>query len=128
MQTIFPILRYNDAREANRGLGSAFGFVQLFSVPGSGPYVRHAQLKRGRNLVMAGSVRPDDGIARPMTLGSSTQMLAVYVENPDEHFQRAQAAGAKILIRRRLQTSDRGSITSSIWKGIPDIWQVSAIS
>jgi hypothetical protein len=37
MQTIFPILRYNDAREANRGLGSAFGFVQLFSVPESGP-------------------------------------------------------------------------------------------
>jgi len=46
-------------------------------------------------------------------------MLAVYVENPDEHFQRAQAAGAKILIRRRLPTSDRGSITPSIWKGIP---------
>jgi uncharacterized glyoxalase superfamily protein PhnB len=97
MQTIFPILRYNDAREAIRWLGSVFGFVQLFSVPESGPYVRHAQLKLGRNLVMVGSVPPDDGIASPMTLGSSTQMLAVYVENPDEHFQRAKAAGAKIL-------------------------------
>jgi hypothetical protein len=67
MQTIFPILRYNDAREVIRGPGSAFGFVQLFSVPESGPYVRQAQLKLGRNLVMVGSVRPDDGVASPMT-------------------------------------------------------------
>ena len=97
MQTIYPILRYNNAREAICWLGSAFGFEQLFSVPESGPYVRHAQLKLGGNLIMVGSVRPDDGIASPATLGSSTQMLAIYVEDPDEHFRRAQAAGAKIL-------------------------------
>jgi uncharacterized glyoxalase superfamily protein PhnB len=97
MQTIFPILRYNDARAAIRWLDSVFGFVQLFSVPESGPYVRHAQLKLGGNLIMVGSIRPDDGIVSPMALGSSTQMLAVYVENPDAHFERAQAAGARIL-------------------------------
>ena len=97
MQTIFPILRYNDARAAIRWLGSAFGFVQLFSVPESGSYVRHAQLKLGGNLIMVGSIRPDDGIGSPLALGSSTQMLAVYVENPDAHFERAKAGGAKIL-------------------------------
>ena len=97
MQTIFPILRYNDARAAIRWLGFAFGFVEIFSVPESGPYVRHAQLKLGHNLVMVGSVRPDDGIASPRALGSSTQMLAVYVEDPDAHFERARAAGGEIL-------------------------------
>lgn len=35
MQTIFPILRYNDAREAMRSLCATFGFVELFSVPES---------------------------------------------------------------------------------------------
>ena len=95
MQTIFPILRYNNAREASGWLGSAFGFEQVLSVPESGPYVRHAQLKLGRNLIMVGSVRPDDGIASPATLGSSTQMLAIYVEGPDEHFRWAQGAGAE---------------------------------
>ena len=40
MQTIFPILRYNDIRS----LCATFGFVELFSVPESGPFVRHAQL------------------------------------------------------------------------------------
>ena len=97
MQTIFPILRYSDARAAIQWLCLAFGFVEVFSVPKSGDYVRHAQLKLSRNLIMVGSVRPDDGIASPKTVGSATQMLAVYVEDPDEHFRRAEAAGANIL-------------------------------
>ena len=44
MQTIFPILRYNDARVAIQSLCAMFGFIELFSVPESGPGVRHAQL------------------------------------------------------------------------------------
>lgn len=96
MQTIFPILRCNDARAAIHWLCSAFGFVQLFSVPESGDYVRHAQLKLGKNLIMVGSVRSDDGIVSPQG-GSATQMLAVYIENPDIHFEQARTAGAKIL-------------------------------
>jgi uncharacterized glyoxalase superfamily protein PhnB len=97
MQTIFPILRYNDARAAIRWLCDAFGCVELFCTPEHGSYVRHARLKLGENLIMVGSVRPDDGIASPKSLGSATQMLAVYVADPDQHYKRAQAAGAKIL-------------------------------
>jgi len=97
MQTIFPILRYNDARAAITWLSSAFGFEEQFCVPEHGLYVRHARLKLGQNLIMLGSVRPDDGIASPQTVGSSTQMLAVYIEDPDAHFEQAKAAGAKIL-------------------------------
>lgn len=97
MQTIFAILRYNDARAAIRWLSSAFALVEVFSVPESGDYVRHAQLKLGHNLIMVGSVRPGDGVASPKALGAATQMLAVYVEDPDAHYARAQAAGAVIL-------------------------------
>jgi uncharacterized glyoxalase superfamily protein PhnB len=97
MQTIFPILRYDDAREAIRWLCDAFGFAEVFSVPETGEYVRHARLKLGTNVIMVGSVRPDDGIASPAALGAATQMLAVYIEDPDSHFARAQAAGAKIV-------------------------------
>jgi uncharacterized glyoxalase superfamily protein PhnB len=96
MQTIFPILRYNDARAAIRWLCAAFGFEELFSVPETGDYVRHAQLRLGTNIIMLGSVRPDDGMASPQALGAVTQSLCVYVEDPDSHFRRAQAAGAQI--------------------------------
>jgi len=96
MQTIFPILRYNDARGAIRLLCEAFGFVELFSVPESGGFVRHAQLKLGTNVIMLGSVRPDEGMASPQALGTSTQAIYVYVDDLDAHFERAQAAGAEI--------------------------------
>lgn len=97
MQTIFPLLRYEDARAAIGWLAAAFGFVELFSVPESGPLVRHAQLRLGTNVVMLGSVRAGDGIATPRALGGSTQALCVWVEDPDAHFERARAAGAEIV-------------------------------
>jgi uncharacterized glyoxalase superfamily protein PhnB len=96
MQTIFPILRYNDARAAMRSLCATFGFIELFSVPESGPIVRHAQLKLGTNVIMLGSARPDELMASPQVLGAATQALYVYVDDLDAHFERARLAGAEI--------------------------------
>lgn len=96
MQTIFPVLRYEDARAAIQWLCTAFGFVELFSVPESGDFVRHAQLRLGSNIVMLGSVRPGEEMGTPRTLGRSTQALCVYVEDLGAHFDRARDAGADI--------------------------------
>ncbi len=62
MQAIFPMLRYNDARQAIAWLCNAFGFSELFSTPQTGPFVRHAQLKLGGNIIMVGSVRAGDDL------------------------------------------------------------------
>jgi len=97
MQTIFPILRYRDARAAIRWLCAAFGFHEVFSVPESGQVVRHAQLQLGTNVIMLGSVRPNDGMTTPQEAGTATQALAVYVEDVAEHYERAQANGADIV-------------------------------
>ena len=59
MPTIFPILRYNDGRAAIRWPCVTFGFVERFSVPDSGPLVRHAQLKLGSNMVWLVRKRSD---------------------------------------------------------------------
>jgi uncharacterized glyoxalase superfamily protein PhnB len=96
MQTIFPIVRYEDARAAIEWLCTAFGFVPLLCVPESGSTVRHAQLRLGSNIVMLGSVRPDDGIGSPRRVGAATQALCVHVADLDAHFARAQSAGAEI--------------------------------
>ena len=96
MQTIFPILRYNDARGAIRSLGATFGFVELFSVPESGQIVRHAQLRLGTNVIMLGSARPGERMTSPQALGAATQALYVYVDDLDGHFERARSAGAEI--------------------------------
>ena len=78
-------------------LCSAFGFRVEFAVPDAGPVVRHAQLKLGTNIIMLGSTRAGDGMKSPSTLGAATQMICVYVDDPDAHYERARAAGAKIL-------------------------------
>ena len=96
MQKIFPLLRYRDARGAIRSLSETFGFVELFSVPQSGPFVRHAQLELGGNVIMLGSVRPDDLMDSPQGCGMATQALCVHVEDVDAHFERARSAGAEI--------------------------------
>ena len=96
MQTIFPILRYTDARAAIQWLCATFGFVELFSVPESGQVVRHAQLRLGTNVIMLGSTRPDERMASPQELGAATQALCVHVEDLDAHFERVRSAGATI--------------------------------
>jgi len=107
MQTIIPILRYNDARGAIRWLCATFGFVELFSVPESGQFVRHAQLRLDTNIIMLGSVRPDESIVSPQALGTTTQALCVYVDDVDAHFERARSAGAEIT--KPPQNTDFGS-------------------
>ena len=96
MQTIFPVLRYKDARGAIRWLCEAFGFVEIFSVPDDGQVVRHAQLRFGTNVIMLGSVRGDDGMTSPLEVGLSTQALCVYVDDVDGHFEQTRSAGAEI--------------------------------
>jgi uncharacterized glyoxalase superfamily protein PhnB len=107
VQTIFPILRYANARDAIRWLCAVFGFVEVFSVPEAGPTVRHAQLRLGSNIIMLGSVRGEDGIESPQVLGSTTQALCVYVEDLDAHFEHARREGAQIL--RSPEQTDFGS-------------------
>ena len=99
MQTIFPMLRYHDARGAVAWLCRVFGFTEVFSTPESGAFVRHAQLRLGTNIIMLGSVRPGDGIKTPRDVEAATQALSVYVENVDEHFRQAEAAGAEVVTR-----------------------------
>jgi uncharacterized glyoxalase superfamily protein PhnB len=97
MQTIFPIIRYRDARKAIEWLCKNFGFIELFSVPQSGEIVRHAQLKLGTNIIMLGSVRPDEGIQSPQNIGITTQALYIYVDNLDAHYENAKLAGTEIM-------------------------------
>jgi uncharacterized glyoxalase superfamily protein PhnB len=96
MQTIFSILRYTDARAAIQWLCANFGFVELFSVPELGQFVRHAQLRLGSNVIMLGSVRPDERMASPQVLGAATQALYVHVDDLDAHFERVRSARAEI--------------------------------
>ncbi|MBT2747035.1 MULTISPECIES: VOC family protein [unclassified Lysobacter] len=102
--TIIPSLRYRNAPAAIEWLCRAFGF-EKHAVYQDGETVHHAQLTYGPGMIMLGSV-VDDGdnewskrIVQPDEIGGrETQACSVVVSDADEHYARARAAGAQIVV------------------------------
>jgi uncharacterized glyoxalase superfamily protein PhnB len=93
---ITPYLYYEDVGRALGFLTKAFGF-RKHGNPSRGPdgRINHAAMKLGSAMVMMGC--PGSGYRNPKRLGQATQSLYVNVRGIDEHFRRAQKAGAAIL-------------------------------
>ena len=100
--TIIPTMRYDDAAAAIAWLCEAFGFEEHLVVPGEDGAVVHAQLVFGNGMVMLGSARAsefDDLQKPPSALGGAvSQSPYIIVDDADEHYARAVAAGAEIVI------------------------------
>ena len=92
--SLFPALRYRDARAAADWLERAFGFRRhaLYDAPEGG--VAHAEMQLGNGMVMFGSEGQPDP-ANPWT----TAPFGIYavVDDIDAHYARARAAGAEIV-------------------------------
>ena len=107
-QTIFPALRYKDAKAAIAWLCNAFGF-ERHAVYESGELVDHAELRFGDSILMLGSKRESAPyrVLLPSEANGVTASLYVCVGDVDAHHDRAKAAGAKIV--RPLTDMDYGS-------------------
>lgn len=90
--TVLPHVMYQDLIGAIAWLSKAFGFREhyRYGEPPSG-----AQLHLGNAWIMA--KQGQQGSASPAKLGYGTQSLTVFVDDVEAHFQKAKAAGAKIL-------------------------------
>jgi uncharacterized glyoxalase superfamily protein PhnB len=108
--TVIPTLRYSDAAAAIAWLYEAFGFERHLVVPGEDGAVLHAQLVFGNGMVMLASARAsefDDLQKPPSALGGAvSQSPYIIVDDVDEHYARAVAAGAEIVIE--LKDEDYG--------------------
>lgn len=104
---IYPSITYNDANAAIDWLCKAFGFTRRFVVPGLDGRVEHSELSIGTGVVMVGSPKPELGRISPIGMAGVCQALNVYVEDPDEHYRIAVAAGARVI--RELRTEDYGA-------------------
>jgi predicted enzyme related to lactoylglutathione lyase len=90
--TILPHVHYQDLAEAIAWLTKAFGFAEHYHY---GDPLSGAQIHFGNAWIMLKQASPD--CQSPAQLGYGTQSLSVFVDDVDAHFQRAKAAGAKIL-------------------------------
>jgi uncharacterized glyoxalase superfamily protein PhnB len=87
-------------RDAHRAIDfykRAFGARELMIMPGpDGKGVMHAELKIGDSIIMMGEENPQYDCKSAETLGGSPVSFYLYMENVDEAFKVALAAGAVV--------------------------------
>jgi uncharacterized glyoxalase superfamily protein PhnB len=97
VDTVLPHIVYENVPEAIEWLTRVFGFREHYRY---GESVSGAQMYLGNAYIMVRGVR-EGGVRRgectPAKLEYGTQSVTVFVENVEEHFVRAQSAGAKIV-------------------------------
>ncbi len=100
--SIYPTLRYNDAKAAVAFLTGAFGLTQEEIIANEDGTIAHAELSWEGGVVMLGT-RADP----PGDFDTGRTVLYLPVDEVDAHHDRAVAAGAEIV--RGLVKQDYGS-------------------
>jgi uncharacterized glyoxalase superfamily protein PhnB len=93
VETVLPHVMYRDIDEAITWLSRAFGFLEHYRY-GTDP-VSGAQMRTGNAFVMIKRAEPQ--IALPDQLGYRTHILTIFLDGVEECYERAKAAGARIL-------------------------------
>jgi uncharacterized glyoxalase superfamily protein PhnB len=94
-QTVIPYLLYEDGEAAIGFLERAFGFREAERATGAAGGL-HAELEvaPGTGRIYLG--QPPKGFRNPAVVGR-TSLVHVLVDDVDAHFERARAAGARII-------------------------------
>jgi uncharacterized glyoxalase superfamily protein PhnB len=97
MAQIVPYLYYEDAGPALEFMEKAFGFhiESAFRNP-TNDKVLTAKVRTGKGIILVGAGMEAFGTRAVPDPELVSAMIYVYVENLDEHYARAKAAGARI--------------------------------
>jgi uncharacterized glyoxalase superfamily protein PhnB len=91
--TIYPTLRYVDAKAAVGFLTSAFGFTEEHVTEGPDGAIVHAELSFGNGMVLLGTKA-----AEPSPFDTGRVVVYAVVDDPDSHHDKAVAAGADVVM------------------------------
>lgn len=91
--SVTPYLTVDDAAEAIRFYGQAFGATEIMRLP-MGDKIGHAEIRVGDSVVMLSDEWPDMDKLSPRKRGGATAGLMVYLEDVDAAYQRALDSGA----------------------------------
>jgi len=94
-QTVTPSLTLDNAAEAIEWYKKALGAEELARAVGPDGKIMHAEIRVGNSRIMLND--PMMGQKTPKGMGGSPASLWVYTEDCDSMFNRAVAAGAKVL-------------------------------
>jgi uncharacterized glyoxalase superfamily protein PhnB len=92
---VVPGIVYEDVPKAIEWLTHAFAFRERSDARLTGKGFLLSWMEAGDGLIGISSGGHD--VHSPKSVGRITQSIKVYVDNVDQHFERAQAAGARIV-------------------------------
>lgn len=94
-RTVTPHLTIREADKAIAFYKKALGAKEQMRVLGPDrKRIMHAELKIGNSIIFLGEENPERGCPSPLTTGSTTVSLYLYVKDVDKAFARAVKAGA----------------------------------
>lgn len=120
--TATPYLIVKGAAQAIDFYKRAFDATELFRMDGPEGRVGHAEIKIGDSVIMLADEAPDMGYRSPRSLGGAAVSTMLYVENVDDRFNRAVAAGAKV--QRPLADQFYGDRSGTIEDPFGHVWTI----
>lgn len=99
LHAVTPHLAVNGAAEAIEFYKRAFGAREVARSAGpDGKSVIHAEIRIGDSAIFLADVFPGMGPQSPKTLGNTSVILNLYVENADAVYDRAVKAGGQVVM------------------------------
>lgn len=95
--TITPYMIIKDVAGAMEFYKKAFDAKEMFAMREPNGMVRHAEMKMGNSHFMMGEECAEKQAKSPHAIGGTPMHLYVYVDDVDAMFNKAVAAGAKVL-------------------------------
>jgi PhnB protein len=120
--TATPYLIIKGAAQAIDFYKKAFGATELFRMAGPDGRIGHAEIKIGDSIIMLADERPETGHRSPRSLGGAPVSTMLYVEDVDDHFNRAVAAGAGV--RSPLANQFYGDRSGTIEDPFGHVWTI----
>lgn len=108
MPGVIPMISYEDGVAALEWLATAFGFRERARLMGPDGRLAHAEMEAGAGVIMLATPTPDyenpkrhrercERARRWSAVPWIVDGVLVYVDNIDQHYERARKAGAAIL-------------------------------
>ena len=119
--TVTPYLAIKGAVQAIDFYKRAFGAQERFRLPGpDGKSVGHAEIVVGDSILMLADEMPEYGNRSPQSLNGTPVFFGLYVTDVDASFQKALAAGAKVV--KPLADQFYGDRTGTVLDPFGFIW------
>ena len=119
---ITPYLMFSGAAKAIDYYKKVFGATEIMRMEAPDGKIGHAEIKIGDSVIMLADEAPEMKALSPKTVGGTPVGLMLYVEDVDDVFKRAVAAGGKAI--QQLEDKFYGDRSGTLVDPFGHMWMV----